>query len=187
MLWAALFIAVLFLGGAQLVLISVLGEYVERIYGEVKRRPLYLREGAAGLPSPAAQSAAPQSCSCPPSGISPGTPSGLFTSACRAVSSPDGAGRTLFPGRAPISPRRWASCAPRPGRPPSSTCRPSSGFARAGLSWFWPRCSCPAPPRNRRRAGSVLVTVCGRQPTCTVENDAATGGNNNGPRGAVAR
>ena len=49
-MWAALFTAVLFLGGAQLVLIGVLGEYLGRISGEAKRRPLYLREGAAGLP-----------------------------------------------------------------------------------------------------------------------------------------
>lgn len=39
--WTALFIAILFLGGVQLVLIGLLGEYLGRIYGEVKRRPLY--------------------------------------------------------------------------------------------------------------------------------------------------
>ena len=60
MLWAALFIAVLFLGGAQLVLIGVLGEYVGRIYGEAKRRPLYVVKERLGFPSPAAQSDAPQ-------------------------------------------------------------------------------------------------------------------------------
>jgi len=40
--WTSLIVAVLFLGGAQLIAIGVLGEYIGRIYEEVKRRPLYL-------------------------------------------------------------------------------------------------------------------------------------------------
>ena len=48
--WAALFIAVMFLGGVQLVLVGILGEYVGRIYGEVKRRPLYLVRERLGFP-----------------------------------------------------------------------------------------------------------------------------------------
>ena len=39
--WAAVLLAVLFIGGAQMMLLGLLGEYVGRIYGEVKRRPLY--------------------------------------------------------------------------------------------------------------------------------------------------
>ena len=49
--WAALFIAILFLGGVQLVLIGVLGEYLGRIYAEVKRRPLYLVKERSGFAS----------------------------------------------------------------------------------------------------------------------------------------
>ena len=60
--WAALFIAILFLGGVQLVLIGVLGEYLGRIYTEVKRRPLYLvkeRLGFASGDRPGAHDPAP--------------------------------------------------------------------------------------------------------------------------------
>lgn len=40
--WTALMIAVLFIGGVQLVSIGILGEYIGRIYSEIKRRPLYV-------------------------------------------------------------------------------------------------------------------------------------------------
>ena len=40
--WTLLFIAMLFLGGMQMLSIGVVGEYIGRIYTEVKRRPLFL-------------------------------------------------------------------------------------------------------------------------------------------------
>lgn len=49
--WTLLLIAILFLGGVQLVLIGIFGEYLGRIYGEVKRRPLYLVAERLGFTS----------------------------------------------------------------------------------------------------------------------------------------
>lgn len=46
---AALFAALLFLGGVQLMLIGVLGEYLGRIYREVQKRPLYLVKERLGF------------------------------------------------------------------------------------------------------------------------------------------
>lgn len=40
--WTALMMAVLFMGGVQLLCLGILGEYIGRIYSEVKRRPLYV-------------------------------------------------------------------------------------------------------------------------------------------------
>jgi glycosyltransferase involved in cell wall biosynthesis len=48
--FSALTIAVLLLGGIQLIAIGIIGEYVGRIYDEVKGRPLYLVRGRRNMP-----------------------------------------------------------------------------------------------------------------------------------------
>jgi dolichol-phosphate mannosyltransferase len=47
--WTSIFTAVLFIGGAQLVTLGIIGEYIGRIYAEVKRRPLYVVEERLGF------------------------------------------------------------------------------------------------------------------------------------------
>jgi dolichol-phosphate mannosyltransferase len=47
--WTALMIAVLFLGGVLLISVGILGEYVGRIYNEIKSRPLYVVEEYIGF------------------------------------------------------------------------------------------------------------------------------------------
>lgn len=47
--WAALFVAVLFVGGVQLLALGIIGEYIGRIYAESKQRPLYLVQERLGF------------------------------------------------------------------------------------------------------------------------------------------
>lgn len=47
--WASMFVAVLFMGGIQLVSLGIIGEYLGRIYTEVKRRPLYIVQERLGF------------------------------------------------------------------------------------------------------------------------------------------
>ncbi|GGK19872.1 glucosyl transferase [Pilimelia terevasa] len=53
--WASLFVAVLLLGGVQLICLGLLGEYIGRIYTAVQQRPTYLvAEDTADAPAPPA-------------------------------------------------------------------------------------------------------------------------------------
>lgn len=42
--WSSLFVAILFIGGIQLMCIGILGEYLGRIHEEIKGRPIYISE-----------------------------------------------------------------------------------------------------------------------------------------------
>ncbi len=53
--FSALTIVVLLLGGIELIAIGIIGEYVGRIYDEVKGRPLYLVRARHNLPPPEAR------------------------------------------------------------------------------------------------------------------------------------
>jgi dolichol-phosphate mannosyltransferase len=47
--WTSLMIAVMFFGGIQLIFIGILGEYICRIFDEVKNRPMYLVKEKVGF------------------------------------------------------------------------------------------------------------------------------------------
>jgi polyisoprenyl-phosphate glycosyltransferase len=52
--WASIVVVLAFLGGIQLTVLGVMGEYVSQIHQEVKRRPLYLVRDFVGLEDPEA-------------------------------------------------------------------------------------------------------------------------------------
>jgi glycosyltransferase involved in cell wall biosynthesis len=43
--WSSLAVLILFIGGTQLLVLGIIGEYVGRIYSDNKRRPLYIIDG----------------------------------------------------------------------------------------------------------------------------------------------
>jgi glycosyltransferase involved in cell wall biosynthesis len=47
--WASTIVSIAFLGGLILMTLGVIGEYIGRIYDEVKRRPLYIIQETAGF------------------------------------------------------------------------------------------------------------------------------------------
>lgn len=48
--WTSLAAIILFLGGTQLLILGILGEYLGRVYEEVKQRPLYVLDEMIGFP-----------------------------------------------------------------------------------------------------------------------------------------
>ena len=47
--WPTLIVAILFLGGVQLISLGIIGEYIGRIYTEVKHRPLFVLQDKLGF------------------------------------------------------------------------------------------------------------------------------------------
>jgi dolichol-phosphate mannosyltransferase len=59
--WASIAVGIALLGGIQLTVLGVIGEYVARIHEEVKRRPLYFVSDSTGVSQPDEAGARPDS------------------------------------------------------------------------------------------------------------------------------
>lgn len=55
--WASVIASFLLLGGCQLIILGVIGEYIGRIYHELKQRPLYIVEEVLGASPPSRRKA----------------------------------------------------------------------------------------------------------------------------------
>jgi dolichol-phosphate mannosyltransferase len=49
--WATVMVSMLFLGGVQLICLGIIGEYLGRVFNEIKQRPIYVIEEVRGLPA----------------------------------------------------------------------------------------------------------------------------------------
>ena len=49
--WPTIMVAMLFLGGVQLICVGIVGEYVGRIFTQIKGRPMYIIEEEYGIPT----------------------------------------------------------------------------------------------------------------------------------------
>ncbi len=49
--WTSVFISILFLGGIQLFTLGIIGEYISRIYDELKARPIYIIQEKINIPT----------------------------------------------------------------------------------------------------------------------------------------
>ncbi|HEX3016174.1 MAG TPA: glycosyltransferase family 2 protein [Desulfobacteria bacterium] len=47
--WSSLMVVVLFIGGIQLAILGIIGEYIGRMYDEIRKRPLYLLQDQIGF------------------------------------------------------------------------------------------------------------------------------------------
>jgi dolichol-phosphate mannosyltransferase len=47
--WTSTVAIILFIGGIQLIILGVIGEYLGRVYDEVRQRPLYIVRSRAGF------------------------------------------------------------------------------------------------------------------------------------------